>query len=398
MLYIFIQLILVFLCLAITNDKRRDIAYKAMFIILTLLLVFRYGQGTDYFNYNVIYNNLSGYNNVFNAGDPGFNLLILLSKEIGIKFILFNAIIAIISMGFIYRFFEKFCKNKILALTIFYPLYYIVFWFSAIRQGFTMSIFLGILLPLLYKKKYILYIIGTIITASFHLSAAFLLVLVVVRFIPLYNKKVFGSILSGIVIYHILGVQDLLISLLPSNFQYRISTYLSDGISISALGNRVAFFVIVVALYLFFKEKDEESDKFLLNIYIFGFFLYLCLMTSPAIASRLNFYIKILDCVLLANFLPKEYKNKLSMASVAMVCSLVCLLLIKNINSLLVQGDYYSHISLINYPYISIFNKDDIHSYRQISEDIRYKSLFPSKYQWPVEIDKDLESLIKNKE
>ncbi|WP_322382682.1 hypothetical protein [Clostridium perfringens] len=48
---------------------------------------------------------------------------------------------------------------------------------------------------------------------------------------------------------------------------------------------------------------------------------------------------------------------------------------------------------MINYPYVTIFNKDSIHSYMQINSDERYRGLFPVKYQWPVVLDKDFEKI-----
>ncbi|WP_411169883.1 EpsG family protein [Clostridium sp. MB05] len=393
MLYIAIELALVLCCFIIKDKDKKDNVYKIMFLLLTLLLVFRYGQGTDYFNYNIIFNNLGGYQNIFNAGDPGFNVLILLTRSIGISYIQFNAIIAIISMLLVYRFFHKFCENKLLALTVFYPVYYMVFWYSAIRQGLAMSIFVGVLLPLLHKKKYISYVIGTIITASFHLSAMFLLVLLVVKFIPLYNKKVFTGIFTTIILYQILGVQNLLIKILPSHFQSRIYVYLSDSISYSGLLNRLFIFFIVIYLFYSSSEEKKENNLFLLNIYIFGLFLYLILMTSPAIASRLNFYIKIVDCVLIANLAPMYIKTKIEIGKMAIISGIMIILLIKNINSLLYQGNYYSYVNVINYPYVTIFNKDSIHSYMQINSDERYRGLFPVKYQWPVVLDKDFEKI-----
>lgn len=396
MIYIAIQLVLILCCFIVKDKKNSEQFYKVFFGFLTLFLIFRYGQGSDYFNYNIIFNNIDSYEKIFTSGDPGFNILILIMRNIGISYIQFSAIIAIASMALVYRFFNKFCENKLVALTIFYPIYYMVFWYSAIRQGLTMSIFMGVLLPLLSKKKYIYYIIVTIISASLHLSAIFLLILLIVKFIPLYNKKIFGGILISIIIYQIFNLQNLLIKMLPEHFQYRISTYLSDGISYSALLNRVFIFFIVI--YLFYKSNEEakKNNLFLLNIYIFGLFLYMILMTSPAIASRLNFYIKVIDCVIIANLVPINIKSKIEIGQMIIISSLLTILLIKNISSLLYQGNYYSYVTIIDYPYISILNKDSIHSYRQASEDIRYKGLFPVKYQWPIVIDEELEKFLNN--
>ncbi|WP_300386580.1 EpsG family protein [Clostridium sp.] len=389
MIYILIQLVLIMCCFIIKDKEKKEMVYKISFIFLVLFLIIRYGQGSDYFNYNIIFNNIVGYENVFQLGDPGFNILIVFTRSLGISYIQFNSIIAIISMMLIYRFFNKFCEDKLLGLTVFYPVYYMVFWFSAIRQGLAISIFVGILLPLLYNKKYILYIIGTIITATFHLSAMFLLVLIVVKFIPLYNKKVFGGLSILIILYQVFNIQNLLIKMLPQVFQSRIYVYLSDGISYGALANRLIIFFIIMYLFYRNNEKSEEYNLFLINIYIFGFFLYLILMKSPTIASRLNFYIKIIDCVLIANLACVGAKANIKTFRLLLVSAIMIVILIKNISSLLYQGNYYSYVSVMDYPYITVFNKDSIHSYRQISEDIRYRGLYPVKYQWPVVIDEE---------
>ena len=40
---------------------------------------------------------------------------------------------------------------------------------------------------------------------------------------------------------------------------------------------------------------------------------------------------------------------------------------VKNINSYINQGNYYSDVNVLSYPYISIFNKDKLYEYRSKS-------------------------------
>jgi hypothetical protein len=39
----------------------------------------------------------------------------------------------------------------------------------------------------------------------------------------------------------------------------------------------------------------------------------------------------------------------------------------KNMDSYILQGEYFANIGVFDYPYISIFNKDDIWKYREVS-------------------------------
>ena len=92
-----LRLLVLFILIALTIcEIFRDVkpAYKkAAFALLTIMLVFRFGQGTDYFSYHYLYEN-----EVF-FRDIGYSLLSFLCRSAGLPYPVFVAVIALICMA-----------------------------------------------------------------------------------------------------------------------------------------------------------------------------------------------------------------------------------------------------------------------------------------------------------
>jgi len=66
--------------------------------------------------------------------------------------------------------------------------------------------------------------------------------------------------------------------------------------------------------------------------------------------------------------LTTHMSKKLRVAGFAMLVVLIANVeAIKNINPYITQGNYYSWVNVINYPYITIFDKDSVTRYRHIT-------------------------------
>lgn len=393
MVYLILLIAMIICCYFCKDEKSNRKAFLIFSLILTLLLMFRYGQGTDYFNYEYIFKNVNSINSpLLSGGDIGFKFLIVISKKLGFDFVMFNAIISIITMVLMIRGIDVLSKNKLLSLTIFYPLYFIVYPFSAIRQGLAMAIFIGILLKWLIDKKYIKYCIGVIIASTFHMSAIFLLGLVIVRYIDMVRMRNFIALLTALLLFKLLGIQTILLSFLPESISARASTYLTGDISISALGLRIIFMVGIYYLYYKASEEVKNENKVIMNIYIAGFFIYVFFMNSPLISSRLSAYIKIVEIILIANFMSISIKSISEVIKFSLLSLFLYVLFVKNITALIYQGDYYSHISITDYPYVSIFDKENIYTYRDLENNIHININY-DKYQWTIRPPKNFDDL-----
>ena len=69
----------------------------------------------------------------------------------------FVVLVSIFQMSMLYRFCTKYSDNPLLSFAIAYPTLYSTYFFSTMRQGLTMSIFLGLMYPLLKEKNYVPY-------------------------------------------------------------------------------------------------------------------------------------------------------------------------------------------------------------------------------------------------
>lgn len=377
-----------------TKVSRR--AFIAVFCILTLMLCLRYGQGTDFFAYEFIYNSVGNdlfraWNNPTLHGEPGWLFVCWLFNVVGAPYPVFTFSVSIAMMYLFWRFISRFCKRPMLAMLISYHTLYLTYFMSALRQGVVVAIFLGLLLELLEKRRYWSYYLISIACMSIHSVAVTLLV------IPLLDLKIFSqlkTILLLVVAAWALGfvistglLDGILLKILPASIRYYIS---QRGISLFAILERLGTFsVILVFSYLTRKEeKSTEHLLFLLKILCLGMIFYGAFLWLPLVASRFCFVYKCVEiAVISCLFTRKSALRRL----LAMYCAALALVMyVKNINSYISDGCYYDNVSVVNYPYVSIFDAQQIKEYR----DIRLSR--DEKNSYYANIDMVLEKQLSN--
>ncbi|MBR0385100.1 MAG: EpsG family protein, partial [Erysipelotrichaceae bacterium] len=129
------------------------------------MLALRYGQGSDYFSYERVFNNFGSLSDVL----EGRNVL---NVEIGFQILCavfpldyrcFVGVISVFEMAMLYRYCRRYSRYPMVSLLIAFPTLYLTYYFSAIRQGIVLAVVLGILLPLMEKKQFFAYLIITIL-------------------------------------------------------------------------------------------------------------------------------------------------------------------------------------------------------------------------------------------
>lgn len=74
-----------------------------------------------------------------------------------------------------------------------------------------------------------------------------------------------------------------------------------------------------------------------------------------------------IEMVLLVDFLVCFFYKKWNrILSYSFILAIMTVLYVKNINSFIDQGPYYSEVNFFNYPYVSVFNKKKIIETRNI--------------------------------
>lgn len=386
MYIIVLILILIGVILELFFKKSIKLYFYFVIIILSLMLLLRYGQGQDYFGYKYLFSvtpasfakTLAIYQNYH--GEIGWFVLMTVFKMLGLKFthlIFFSSSLTLI---FLYRAIRK-IPYKFLALLILYPTYYLTYCFSAIRQGIVLAVFLGLLLPLIIEnKKKILYYLICILLCSIHKTSAILFVLPLVLYLTKKLKKKEIYIISLICI----SLINIFILINNSYNFIRISNYLEINVSLLAILIRTIYYTIISILHYKNKNKENIIENILYCLYSFGFVVFISTMSLAILSQRLTMPLKSIEILLI----PIEIKlfvegnkknefyliNKLGVGKEAIYTIFSIFLIaipiietVKNINSYIKQGDYYSNINVLSYPYISYFNQNDIHKYRNQS-------------------------------
>lgn len=168
-----------------TNKKAKCIEFEVFFAVFSVMLVCRYGQGTDYFNYLLNYALLPEYGvditrYQYIHGEIGWLLWGNCFRASGLPYECFIASVSIIQLAALHRFCRVCDVRDIFVLLWVYPTVYLTYFFSGMRQGLVIAIFLGFMLPMLERRNYVGYILLGIVMISIHGGSFVLLLLPVV--------------------------------------------------------------------------------------------------------------------------------------------------------------------------------------------------------------------------
>lgn len=375
-LYLIIYLILLgcvllcFLC-----KKEYEVLFVISLIILTAFLCLRYGQGTDYFSYRYLYyqapDNFATVKEFLNDTthtEPGWKLLETVFRTWGASFELFSGILALIEMLLIGRFIWRCCPAKSLALLMIYPAVYMTYVFSAMRQGLILCIFLGLLFPLLKNKRYLPYLVISALCITLHSSAVMFLVVPLILMIPVKAWKWITIISAAVGGFFSTKLGNQLLAVIAKTFGG--ASYLDEmGINYFALAERILMFAFIGLLYLLFRKKQADPVVDLaMKIYLFGFCVFIAICWLPLIASRLTASIKAIEILLISVLFFRLPRCRLIVFCVALALTMI--MTIKNIDAYLKQGQYAENLRIVSYPYVSVFNKQDIFDYRDVPDNL----------------------------
>jgi hypothetical protein len=368
--------------------------YWISWTLMTALLCFRYGQGTDYVTYEGIYATIpavvdwsQGYICGFYP-EIGWRILSAAFKIFHAPFWVFTMVLGFAEMLLLHRFLSKYANQKAAGLYLTYPVLYLVYMVSGLRQGLAICIFLGIAVPFYLEKKWIPYVVSILLAASFHKVGFAWLVLIVVAYVPVpWMLAMVAAATMGGLLLQIGSVQQLLVGLLPF---YHVKQFLLEGsISYFAIGERVLSFAVIMVLYVYRTKKPEntESEKeSLLKIYICGLCFYMLMMGNAYYASRYSAIFKVVEGALLV-WLFMEKTRVTQMGALFFFC-LTMLMGVKNLNAIIREGWYdTSKVNLLTYPYISVFDREKINEYLDYSENLEnvYRYNIEDQQLWMIE-------------
>lgn len=370
--------ILAVLLLLTAWEWRRGTNKFVYLISLTGLFIFfslRYGQGTDYLTYLSIYANvqpLSAFPSYaafqYNKIEVGFFYLMSFFRMLHAHYVVFVACVTLFSLLMIDRFLRRFTTLPIFGLTCFFAVYSLVYMESGIRQLISLSIALGWVFPAWQQRRRISALAGIAVATLMHNSAIVMLLVLLLRkentiFFIDWKKKTIAIVLAiGAALVFVVNFVNLMpvISLLPARLEYTISSYYLENnhVSITALANRALFMAIVFFLALRAKNEMSLREKFLFNLYVLGFCVYVAFMSFDLIASRTNVYFRIVEIALIPALMVRnrDFVSRLRVAFPAMLL-LISFLYVKDISAVMDYAEYYNSKPW-EYPYITIFNSE----------------------------------------
>lgn len=387
-MYLFVLFLLVISALfEVILNKRIKQWYTILVATLFLMLCFRFGQGTDYFAYSLqfkITNTSLSAKEIIQLvvhGEPGWRLLMWMAKKIGLSFELFLAAVSLVMMMGLRKVINIYSPYKSVSLLLSYSTYYMTYFNSALRQGLVLGLFFSYGIELLLEEKYKRYFALILLLTLFHGSAAILLLLPILQVLEKRNlEKIVYIPFLAIMAMGYLDASSVLARYIPS-----ASRYFGKNIRPMAIILRVIIFLVSYLSHKRLEHTDDEIERGLFQLYKYGFIIFITCSFSGNLSQRLTMPIKAIEIILLPvqYYLLRNEKSGIFSTITGGVRfsrkSLMCLILavsllippieyFKNINSYIIQGEYTSWINVINYPYISVFEKDSIRTYRNDSD------------------------------
>ena len=131
--------------------------YPFCWLVLTALLCLRFGQGTDYVTYHAIYDTIPATVDLQHGyicgyyPEIGWRLVSAAFKLLHIPFQGFAFVLGLADMALLHRFLEKYVPWKVAGLFLAYPVLYVVYMVSGLRQG--LAIFLVLHCLIIWRKN-----------------------------------------------------------------------------------------------------------------------------------------------------------------------------------------------------------------------------------------------------
>lgn len=353
--FIFFLLLIVAVYKELSKRKSNIKLFRFFFFIFSFFLIFRYGQGTDYFNYELNFDYIDE-DNYLIYKDIGFSFFVLILKQYGISYIVFNMIFSLILSITYYYLIKNNCKYPIFGLLVLYCLFYIPMISSAIRQSLTVGIFGAFMMPKLRNgnadKSY--YILG-VLCCFFHIASIVTLLMPILRKFDVY-KHTFTililcflfSISLGNIINSIFAVYE------------RGSGYLDEAESTSVVAFISRFLMLLPILFV--RKHYLVKYKIDFQYSILYFLIYIATWNISFISGRLLYYLRLFYIPSWEHAFEANKINKKVL--IFFILMLLSIMYFKEIDTAILQGGYVN-CNVVSYPFISVFNMSDLALYRR---------------------------------
>lgn len=281
------------------KSNRQNLISKILliyvFLILFLFSAVRYGIGIDYTSYEQIFDKIRKGNIVHT--EIGFNFIVKIVSQFTDDNRPLFAIFSLLTMIPIYRVIQKRSSDWALSIFLFISIGYYFFSYQNIRQYLAYMIALYALDKII-DKKYISFVIWSIVGATFHKSCLIILPAYLLAQISFRRiSKILFFISGFFVIKYRSALKMVIFFFYPS---YKGSIYDRINISYKNILLSICFFLLFL-LCSYNKIKKREVVM-LENLCLFSIYFYIFCWWVPE-ASRIGFFLLIPVCILFPNVL-----------------------------------------------------------------------------------------------
>lgn len=354
--------LLTYLLGALFSFRKSPYLFYGYLLVLWLLASFRFGVGPDYFAYYDLYSSLEDSVlrefQVESGQEILFRLFGAALKTISVPYEVYSSIVALVSLFYIGAAARKYSTSPILSLFLYYAFFYLVWTYSGIRQGLTLSIGTYYLLESIYYRKHIKFFLIVTLLAMIHSSSIILLLFYALSMLN-FGSRTLALLIIASIIFSLFPIVDYIgyLSFIPlldrvliyaQHFNFE-AVKIFDFKSISRIGFMLLGFI---ALHYY---RDSLFHRRVISIYIISFPLYFLLKFSEILAANLTMYGFILSIFIIPFLSLKINKNKIIYLIFIYVISFIFLL--KNLDGIeSMAGVQHSEFIL---PYTHIFSPNE---------------------------------------
>lgn len=246
-------------------------------------------------------------------------------------------------------------------LFIFYATLILPYYFNAQRQALTISISLGVLFPLMLKKRYWSYYLTILIFTLVHSSIIICGIFPFIQNLRI-NKKFWAIACAFCTLIMLVNFDWISLLPLPGFLKERAMNYTT------ATDNRIFAVVIrVLAIFPLFLVPESvynsnHSLRRCRNLLLSGFILYSLLASNDLIASRMQIYFRAFEGYFLFILFWETALKKVYYVIGAFYLGLSLIYFPKDIHASMEQGAY-ENCNILTYPYLNVFDDDSVIKY-----------------------------------
>lgn len=307
-LFLFVGLVL--LLGALLPVKRQIFFAPVPFFLLFVISAFRdYSVGTDTYNYEVFFNNVSsGVDWVRFALEPGWVFLndMVAFFEADFRSFLILTSLLTLALVFISAFYGS--PNPLLSVSFYYLFYFFFYSLNISRQMLAVSI-VALSLVFLMRDRKLIFLVLVLLASSFHFSALVTLPLVFFDRLP-GDRAIFAGILILSAVIGLFGINY--VSSVVSLTAY--GGYVESYQAGTLLGNALYllfFLCVFFFIMIFFRAASREFKLF------FIFAVILCLTIRLPFGSRIAMFFSVYQIFFYPYFLSMLRNNRLEVKLLA---------------------------------------------------------------------------------